>query len=272
MVASVAGMLPDGGLIRARPFRAPHHSASMAALIGGGQKARPGEVSLAHLGILFLDELPEFQRQVLDSLRQPLETGVVTVARAGLPEGQRVHQARAGPAGRPAGRSRGGGRCRPQPAAARRRIRGHCRARCRRAGAADRALRRAGRADECRGGRRPARFGRDARRVRAHVARTGGDRDAPDGAQLSSRPADRADDCRPGGGGAGPPCPCRRSTELSATAAPRLADPGEAAVRQRPVEAARCAGVAGRARGLGDHPQCVLIAIDANLADLEDMT
>ena len=84
MVASVAGMLPDGGLIRARPFRAPHHSASMAALIGGGQKARPGEVSLAHLGILFLDELPEFQRQVLDSLRQPLETGVVTVARASI--------------------------------------------------------------------------------------------------------------------------------------------------------------------------------------------
>jgi magnesium chelatase family protein len=82
MVASVAGELPGGRLIRARPFRAPHHSASMAALTGGGLKARPGEVSLAHLGVLFLDELAEFQRAVLDSLRQPVETGRVTVARA----------------------------------------------------------------------------------------------------------------------------------------------------------------------------------------------
>lgn len=82
MVASVAGELIDGKLIRSRPFRAPHHSASMPALVGGGLKVRPGEVSMAHLGVLFLDELPEFQRAVLDSLRQPLETGEVTVARA----------------------------------------------------------------------------------------------------------------------------------------------------------------------------------------------
>ena len=82
MVQSVAGMLEGGRISRARPFRAPHHSASMAALTGGGLKVRPGEVSLAHMGVLFLDELPEFQRPVLDSLRQPLETGRVDVARA----------------------------------------------------------------------------------------------------------------------------------------------------------------------------------------------
>ena len=82
MVASVAGTMTNGRLTRTRPFRAPHHSASMAALVGGGLRVRPGEVSLAHLGVLFLDELPEFQRAVLDSLRQPLETGTVSVARA----------------------------------------------------------------------------------------------------------------------------------------------------------------------------------------------
>lgn len=82
MVQSVAGTLQQGRISRTRPFRAPHHSASMAALTGGGLKVRPGEVSLAHLGVLFLDELPEFQRAVLDSLRQPLETGKVDVARA----------------------------------------------------------------------------------------------------------------------------------------------------------------------------------------------
>src|SRR5215203_6755907 len=82
MIASVAGELEGGALTNRRPFRAPHHSASMPALVGGGLRARPGEISLAHYGVLFLDELPEFQRQVLDSLRQPLETGEVSVARA----------------------------------------------------------------------------------------------------------------------------------------------------------------------------------------------
>ncbi|MFQ5618737.1 MAG: YifB family Mg chelatase-like AAA ATPase [Rhodospirillales bacterium] len=82
MIHSLSGAIAEGGLVRRRPFRDPHHSASMAALVGGGFRARPGEVSLAHLGVLFLDELPEFQRPALEALRQPLETGRTTVARA----------------------------------------------------------------------------------------------------------------------------------------------------------------------------------------------
>jgi magnesium chelatase family protein len=82
MVHSLAGELLGGRIATRRPFRAPHHSASMAALVGGGSKPRPGEVSLAHLGVLFLDELPEFLPNVLDALRQPLEAGETVIARA----------------------------------------------------------------------------------------------------------------------------------------------------------------------------------------------
>jgi magnesium chelatase family protein len=82
MVHSIAGQLAGGKLTDQRPFRAPHHSATMAAMVGGGAKARPGEVSMAHKGVLFLDEFPEFSPQVLDSLRQPLETSNCIIARA----------------------------------------------------------------------------------------------------------------------------------------------------------------------------------------------
>ncbi len=82
MIHSLCGLIEEGGISRTRPFREPHHTASMAAIVGGGRRAQPGEISLAHNGVLFLDELPEFSRPVLETLRQPIETGEVMVARA----------------------------------------------------------------------------------------------------------------------------------------------------------------------------------------------
>jgi magnesium chelatase family protein len=82
MIHSLSGLLDEGGISRIRPFREPHHTASMPAIIGGGRTAKPGEVSLAHNGVLFMDEFPEFPRQVLETLRQPIETGEVMIARA----------------------------------------------------------------------------------------------------------------------------------------------------------------------------------------------
>ncbi|WP_298436488.1 YifB family Mg chelatase-like AAA ATPase [uncultured Jannaschia sp.] len=82
MIHSLAGTLDEGGILQARPFQEPHHTASKAAIVGGGKRAGPGQISLAHNGVLFMDEFPEFQREVLESLRQPIETGEVTIARA----------------------------------------------------------------------------------------------------------------------------------------------------------------------------------------------
>lgn len=82
MIHSLAGLMDEGGISRTRPFRRPHHTASIASIVGGGRGAKPGEISLAHNGVLFLDELPEFPRAVLETLRQPVETGDVVVSRA----------------------------------------------------------------------------------------------------------------------------------------------------------------------------------------------
>ncbi|OQM76474.1 YifB family Mg chelatase-like AAA ATPase [Manganibacter manganicus] len=120
MIASVAGELADGRLSDRRPFRAPHHSASMAALVGGGLRARPGEASLAHRGVLFLDELPEFTPQALDALRQPLETGSCVIARANhrvsypsrIQLVAAMNPCRCGMAGEPGHRCARGPRCR----------------------------------------------------------------------------------------------------------------------------------------------------------------
>lgn len=122
MIASVAGELADGRLTDRRPFRAPHHSASMAALVGGGLRARPGEASLAHHGVLFLDELPEFSPQTLDALRQPLETGECVIARANhriayparIQLVAAMNPCRCGMAGEPGHRCQRGERCRTE--------------------------------------------------------------------------------------------------------------------------------------------------------------
>src|SRR6056297_2404252 len=82
MIHSLSGLISEGGISRERPFREPHHTASMAAIVGGGKGAKPGEISLAHNGVLFMDEFPEYPRAVLETLRQPIETGEVVVARA----------------------------------------------------------------------------------------------------------------------------------------------------------------------------------------------
>jgi len=82
MIHSLSGLIEEGGISRTRPFREPHHTASMAAIVGGGRSAKPGEISLAHNGVLFMDEFPEFPRAVLETLRQPVETGEVVVSRA----------------------------------------------------------------------------------------------------------------------------------------------------------------------------------------------
>lgn len=120
IIASVGGELAEGKLTDRRPFRSPHHSASMAAMVGGGLRARPGEVSLAHHGVLFLDEFPEFSPQTLDALRQPLETGECMIARANhrvtyparIQLVAAMNPCRCGMAGEPGYRCARGERCR----------------------------------------------------------------------------------------------------------------------------------------------------------------
>ena len=83
-IHSIAGTLGQEGIITSRPFRAPHHTATTVSLTGGGAFARPGEISLAHNGVLFLDELPEYSRATLETLRQPLEDGFIVINRANM--------------------------------------------------------------------------------------------------------------------------------------------------------------------------------------------
>ena len=254
MIHSIAGQLREGRLSRARPFRDPHQSASLPAMVGGGTHARPGEVTLAHLGVLFLDELPEFQRPVLEALRQPIEAGRVSVARVNshvtyparvqlvaamnpcrcgyladaalacgrAPKCARDYQAKiSGPlfdridlhVDCP-----GGGRRRPRPAAARRRLGRGRRPRRRRAPDSGRALRPPQRpaplTHQRRSRRRALDRGRRARARRRRAPHRGRRPDAPLGAGLPPRAARRPHPGRPRSRRERPPHPHRRGPEL----------------------------------------------------------
>ena len=258
MVASVAGELAGGKIKRRRPFRAPHHSASMPALVGGGLRVRPGEISLAHLGVLFLDELPEFQRPVLDSLRQPLESGSVSVARANthvtFPARVQLVAAmnpcRCGHLGDPALACSRAPRCAadyqarvsgplldridlhvevpsvsaadltlPPPAEGSAEVAGRV------AAARELQTRRYdgyGRPHQRRGRRRAARPGRNARRAGTQAPRRRGGGDAPVGARLSPGAPRRPNHRRSRARRAGRPDPCRRSAQLPPPGAAQL--------------------------------------------------
>ena len=258
MVASVAGELGGGKIRRRRPFRAPHHSASMPALVGGGLKVRPGEISLAHLGVLFLDELPEFQRAVLDSLRQPLETGNVSVARANTPRDL--------PGARPAGRgdepvplrpSRRS-RARVQPRAPlRRRLPG---ARVRSAARPHRPARRSarrlgGRPDLAPAGRRQRRGRAPGRRRRARcrpTASTGTVR-GPTPRRTANcstrwrRPTNPAGSCSPT---RRRQCACRRAASTACCASPGPSPISRAPSRSAGSTSPRRSVIAGRHRAI----------------------